>query len=157
VIALYRLELLAMGQQQIEQISRRPVRGLQPGRQQQAKERVDGFVGELLAVDLRGHQIADDVFGRVRPALFDLLQEIVFQRRGRLESTLELDGVADQLDGALTEPRQIFLRQAQQLRDDAGRELEREVFDQIGLAGVDELVDQCVDDGPNDLRFPSQQ
>ena len=112
---------------------------------------------ELLAVDLRGHQVADDVLGGLGPALVDLLQEIVFQRRGRLESLLVLDGVADQLDGTLSEPRQVFVGQAQQLRDDAGRELEREVLDQIGLAGIDELVDQRVDDGTNDLRFPPQQ
>ncbi len=89
--------------------------------------------------------------------LLDLFEEIVFQRRRRLEGTLVLDGVADQLDGTLAEPRQVFLGQAQQLRDDAGRELEREVPDQIGLAGVDELVDQCVDDGPDDLGLPPQQ
>ncbi len=85
------------------------------------------------------------------------LQEIVLQRRGGLKSLLVLDGVADQLDGTLSEPRQVFLGQAQQLGDDASRELEREVLDQIGLAGVDELVDQRVDDRTDDLRFPPQQ
>ena len=89
--------------------------------------------------------------------LLDLLEEVVLQRRRRLEGPLVLDGVADQLHRTLAEPRQVFLGQAQQLRDDAGGELEREVSDQIGFAGVDELVDQRVDDGPHDLRFPPQQ
>jgi len=85
------------------------------------------------------------------------LQEVVFQRRGRLECALVLDGVADQFHRTPAEPRQVFLGQAQQLGDDAGRELQREILDQIGFARVEELVDQSVDDGPNDLRLPSQQ
>jgi hypothetical protein len=43
-----------MGEQQLQQVARRPVGGLQPGGQKQAQERDDRFVGELLAVDLRG-------------------------------------------------------------------------------------------------------
>ena len=61
VIGLHRRELLRMRQQQIEQVARRPVGGFQPGGQQQPQERVDRFVAELLAVDLGGDQIADDV------------------------------------------------------------------------------------------------
>jgi len=95
-----------------------------PAGKQQPEERVDRVVAELLAVDLRGDQIADDVLGRLGPALLNLLEEIVFQRRGGLESFLVLDGVTDQLDGTLTEPRQIFFGQAEQLRDDASWKLE---------------------------------
>ena len=62
-IVLHRRELLGMGQQQVEQVARRPVGGLQAGGQQQPQERVDGLVGQLLAVDLGGDEIADDVLG----------------------------------------------------------------------------------------------
>ena len=90
-VRLHRTELFGMGQQQEQQVSRRPVGGLQPGGQQQPQERVDRFVAELLAVDLGGDQIADDVLGRLGPALLDLVEEVVLQRRGRLERALVLD------------------------------------------------------------------
>ena len=64
-----RVELIGMGQQEVEQVARRAVGRLGPGRQQQAKERVDGLVAQLLAVDLGGDEIADDVLGRAGPAL----------------------------------------------------------------------------------------
>ena len=85
------------------------------------------------------------------------LEEVILERGRRLEGPLVLDVVADQIDRVLAEPRQVFLWQAEQFRDHPGRELQREVADQIGLACVDELVDQPVDDRPDDLGFPPQQ
>ncbi len=157
MIGHHRVELVAVGEQQVEQISRRPVGGLQARGQQQPQKRVDRFVAELFAVDLGRHQIADDVLGRCGPALLDLFEEVVLERCRRLERALVLDGVADQLHRAFAEPRQVILRQTEQLRDDPGGELEGEVAHQIRFAGLDELVDEPVHDGPHDLGFPPRE
>ena len=107
---LHRVELFGVGEQQVEQVARRPVGGLQAGGQQQPQKGVDGLVGQLLAVDLGGDEIADDVLGGMGLALVHLLEEVVLQCRRRFERLLVLDGVADQVDGPLPERRQILLR-----------------------------------------------
>lgn len=124
---------------------------------QQAQERVDGFVAELFAVDLGGDQVADDVLGRLGPARFDLLEEVVLQRRRRFEGAFVFDGVADQFDRASVKHGQVVCRQTQQGGDDPGGKLEGELADQIGPAGVDELVDEGVADRPDDGGFPAGQ
>ena len=90
-------------------------------------------------------------------ASIHLFEEVILQRRRRFERLLVLDGVADEVDGPLAEHGQIRFGQAQQLGDHAGGELEGEVLDQIRLAGVDELVDEPVDDGSHDLGLPPHQ
>jgi hypothetical protein len=55
VILLYRTKLIGVCEQQIEQVPRGPVGGLQSGRKQEPQERVDRFVAEFLAVDLRSN------------------------------------------------------------------------------------------------------
>ena len=77
------------------------------------------------------------------------------RRRVRRWRALPFHGVTDQFDGALAEPREVFFGEPQQLRDHPGGKLEGELLDQIGMADVDELVDQSVDDRPYDFGFPS--
>ena len=113
-VGLQRGELVRMREQQIQQVSRGPVSGLQSGGQQQTQEGVNGFVAEFFAVDLGGDQVADDVLGGLGFALLDLLEEVILERRRCLEGAFVVDVVADQLHGALAEHRQVFVRQAQQ-------------------------------------------
>ena len=65
-----------MGEEQLQQISRGSVGGLEPGGQQQPQKRDDRLVGEFLAVDLRGDEVADDVVGHRAAPLIHLLLEV---------------------------------------------------------------------------------
>ena len=113
MVGLQRGELVRMCKQQIQQVSRGPIGGFQPGGQQQPQEGVDGFVAELFAIDFRGDQIADDVLGGLGLALLDLFDEVIFQRRRGLEGPFLIERVADQLHRALAEHREVFVGQAQ--------------------------------------------
>ena len=96
-IPLQRLELVRMSQQQLQQVSRRPVGGLESGRQQQPQERDDRLVGEFLAVDLRGDEIADDVVGHRAAPLVHLLLEVGAQFDRRRQAGLDVLGDRDQV------------------------------------------------------------
>src|SRR5271163_728967 len=102
-----------MGQQQIEQVARRPVCGLQTGGQQQPQERDDRLVGELLAVDLRGTQVADDVLGRLLASLLNLVEEVAVQLVRRGQSSRDVGRNRDQVEGESPEHVEIFARQSE--------------------------------------------
>ena len=135
----------------------RPVCGLEAGRQQQTQERDDRLVGELLAVDLRGHQIADDVIGHRAAALVNLTLEVGAELDRRVEACLDVLGDGDEVQRQPPEHLQILLRQSQQRRGHASGELERHRLDQIDFAVVFELIDQLIADGVDDLGFPLVQ
>ena len=103
------------------------------GRQQQAQERDDGLVGELLAVDLGGDQVADDVVGELAAPLFDLVEEVTVQLVSLRSARHDVGRDRDEVEGQSPEEVEIFGGQPEQRGDDPGRKLERDRLDQVGL------------------------
>ena len=74
------LELVGVGQEQVEEVARGAVGRLGAGRQQQTQERVDRLVRQPFAVDLGQDQVADDVFLGIRPAQGYEFGEVIAER-----------------------------------------------------------------------------
>ena len=92
-------------QQAEEQVARRAVRRLRAGRQQEAEERADLRVVEVLAVELGLHEHRDHVVGGMRAPLGDDRAEVVEERVRRRDRAVELEARADHLDGLAVERR----------------------------------------------------
>ena len=156
-VVAHRLELLGMREEQVEQVARRAVGRLGPGRQQQAEEGVDGLVRELLAVHLGRDQVADDVLGRVGPPVGHHAGEVVAQRLGGGQAAVDVRHQADELDRPALELGEVLLGQAEQARDHPDRELEGQLAHQVGPAVGGEAVDLLVDDRADELGLPAGQ
>ena len=74
---------LGMREQRGQRVAHHAERRLGAGREQQPQEAVDLLVGELLAVDLGVHEIAEEVARRVRAAVLDERREVVAHRLRR--------------------------------------------------------------------------
>ncbi len=155
--ALHRFELIGVGQEEVEQVARRTVGRLRPRRQQQAEEGVDGLVAQLLAVDLRGDEVADDVLGRLGPPIRDHAGEVVAQGLRRGQAPVDVGNQPDELDGPALELREVLLGEPEQPGDDPHGELECQLAHQIGVAVGREAIDQLVDDRPDEFGFPACQ
>ena len=110
------LQLVGVGEQQVQQVARRAVGGLGPGRQEEPEEGVDGLVGELLAVDLGRDQVADDVLGRLGPPLGHDSGEVLPQRLGGGQPTVDVGHQPDELDRPALELREVLLGKSEQAR-----------------------------------------
>src|SRR5208337_3346777 len=141
-----------MGQQQVQQVARRAIGGLQPGRQQQPQERDDGLVGELLAVDLGGEQVADDVVGGFAAPLLDLVEEVTVQLCRRVQPGHDVGRNRDEVKRQPPEEVEILMGQSEQYGDDPRRKLECQRLYQVAVTVVFDFVDQLIADRPDDRR-----
>jgi len=135
---------------QVQQIARRAVGGFQSGRQQQPQERDDGLVGELLAVNLGGDQVSDDVVGESAPPLLNLLEEVAVQLFRSVQPRHDVRRNRDEVKRQTPEKIEILGGESQQYGDDPGRKFERQRLHQVGVAVVLDFVDQLIADRPDD-------
>ena len=112
------VELVGMGEQQEEQVARRAVGGLRPGRQQEAQERVDGLVVE--AARRRSRRWTRSLITSSRgscAAVGHDRREVVAQALGGEQAPLDVGAEADELDRPALELGEVLLGQPEQARD----------------------------------------
>jgi len=124
-----------------------PVDRLDAGRKQQAQEREDLLVVELLPVDVCVGEAADQVVAGLRATRRQDRREVLAQRLGRREGTLPVDGEGEDGDRPLLELRIVLLGQAEEVGDDLGGIRKRELARELRSAAVREPVDQRVGHG----------
>ena len=130
----HRLQLVGVGEEEEEEVAGGAVGGLGPGRQEEPQEGVDRLVVQLLAVDLGGHQVADDVVAGVAASVGHDAGEVVAQAGRGGQTPPDVGGHADQLDRPPLELREVLVGQAQDAGDDPHRELEGELGHEVGVA-----------------------
>ncbi len=150
-------QLIGMGEQEIEQVARRTVGRLGPGREKESQEGVDRLVGQLLAVHLGRDEVADDVFCRPSPAVGHDAGEVLAQRFGGGQPAVDVGHQPDELDGPALELGEVLLGEAEEARDHPHGELEGELAHQVRLAVGCEAVNQLVDDRTDVLGLPARQ
>ena len=153
----HRLELVGMGQQQVEKVARGPVRRLRPGREQQPQEGVDRLVGESFAVHLGRDQVADDVFGRMGSPIGDDAGEVLAQGLRRRQPAVDVGHQADELNRPALELEEVGFGEAEQAGDDPHGELESQLADELRLPVLGKAVDLLVDDRADELGLPAGQ
>ena len=134
-------------------------RRLVAGRGQQEEVDVELALGQGLAVDLRLHELRDDVVARVRAPVGGELAAVLehLERDGRREGqvavALELLGRGELRVGVAQEPvaevddvAPVLLRRAEHLREHAHRQLRRDVLDEVELAQRQRVVEDPVDE-----------
>ncbi len=119
------------------------------GHGQQEEEQLELEVAEVLALDLDGGEDAHEVGVGVDPLLGEELGGVGVELHGGGEGHLGLDLVlgvlvADHAVGPVEHLVAVVLGDAEQLGDDLERELGRDLGDEVGLAGLDHLVDDGV-------------
>ena len=144
-----------MGEECVQEIARRAVRGLDAGREQEAKESEDLSVGEAVAVDRGRGQVADQVVLRRTPPFRNDLPEVGIEGAGCGLTSLPVRKAAQHLDRPPLELRVVALREAEDAGDDLDGEVERHGPHELGAPGIDEAVDQLVDDDLYELGAPA--
>src|ERR1700739_2747861 len=96
-----------MGEKQVKQIARRPIRSFEARRKQQTQERDDGVVVQLLSPYLCTDEISDDVVGQLGPPQFNLFPKVGRQAHGCVESGLDVLLDRNEIKGQLSEHLQV--------------------------------------------------
>ena len=151
------VELDLVLEERVQQAARGAVGGLDAGRQQQAEEGDDLLVAQVGPLDLRPHEIADEVVPRSAPPLRHDVGEVVAQRGGGGHAAVPVGGHTGQLECPALEDRVVLAGQAQNAGDHLHGEIERHRAHQVRAPLVNEGVDQLVDDERHELLLPTLQ
>ena len=121
------------------------------------EEGEDPVVGQPLPVDLRGDEIAHEVFARVRPPVLEDGQQVVGEcRRGR-PGALRIECDRRDAVGPVLEPLVVVDRHPEDAGDHLDRIAGRDVGDEIGATEGRDAIEQRLDRRLDQLGAPTLQ
>ncbi len=145
---------VGVGQQRVQPVAHHAERRLAARGQQQSQEPVDLAVRELLAVDLRVHEVREEVAGRFGASGFDERPQVLDHRFARTMPACRRHRTGVDLLGPLRELAGVLERHADDPADHLDGISGGDGLDEIGLAQRRDRVDESVDRGTHERVVP---